>query len=440
MNAEKGRISADEASGGPASALSAPRRRSQFIQFSSANIRPLSAFIRGSAVVLLLLGGLAPSLGAQTPPNAAERLKQQRDSLARIRSERATLQQKMRELQATAHDLTEERSNLERQADATARMVRALDRQLLALADEENDVTGSLVKTQDELAIKRSILRHRVREVYKRGPLYSFEALLAAQTFGELLARYKYLHLVTQRDRFLVARVESLGTQIGNQRTALVRLRGDMEASRQEKADEEKRLRALDERRGRSLAQTQQRQQQAEARLALIARDEARLTSVVAALDAERRRIEGGRGGNFTSTSTLRTADFGKLDWPVDGTILYQFGRVINPNNTTLRWNGVGIAAPVGTPVKAVSAGTVALIDPSFGTYGATVFLQHGGGDYSIYSSLSKISVAKGERITKGQVIGLVGKTDPDLDAHLHFEIRKNGPAVDPLEWLRTRR
>ena len=389
------------------------------------------------ALVLLALASVA---GAQPPPNATERLRQQRDSLAKIHQERTALQQRMRELQATAHDLVEERTNLERQADATARAVRALDQQIAALLDVENEITGNLVRTQDELAIKRAVLRHRVREIYKRGALYSFEALLSAQTFGELVARYKYLHLVAQRDRFLVARVEALCEQIGTQRATLVKLRDDMETSRQEKADEEKRLRALEEQRGRSLAQTQQKQRLAEDRLRQITRDEARLTAVIANLETERRRLEGGRGGNFTSTSTLRTADFGRLDWPVDGTILYPFGRVINPNNTTTRWNGIGIAAPAGTPVKAVSSGTV-VFDSTYLSYGPTVIVHHGAGDYSIYSSLERVSVRTGERVTKGQVIGTVGNTDPELEPHLHFEIRRNGgPSVDPLEWLRTPR
>ena len=393
--------------------------------------------VRRRSFLLLLLA--FTSLPAQQPPNAAERLRQQRDSLARIHAERNALQQRMHELQGTAHDLREEKSNLERQAGATARAVRALDQQLVALADEENEVTGSLVRTQDELAIKRSVLRYRVREVYKRGALYSFEALLSAQTFGELVARYKYLHLVTQRDRFLVRRVEALGEQIGNQRATLVKLRDDMEGSRQEKADEEKRLRGLEEQRGRSLVQTQQKERQAEARLAQIARDEARITAVVANLEAERKRLEGGRGSSFTSTSTLRTADLGRLDWPVEGSILYQFGRVMNPNNTTSRWNGVGIAAAAGSPVKAVSAGTV-VYDSTYSTYGPTLIIAHGGGDYSIYASLAKVLVSKGEKVVKGQVIGTVGRVDPDLEPHLHFEIRRNGPAVDPLEWLRSRR
>ena len=142
----------------------------------------------------------------------------------------------------------------------------------------------------------------------------------------------------------------------------------------------------------------------------------------------------------MASRSTLKTSDLGRLDWPVEGSILYQFGRLINPNNTTTRWNGIGIAAAEGTSVRTVSAGTVALTDESFGTYGRTVVIQHGGNDYSIYSSLGKILVAKGAKVTQGQTIGTVGKSDPDMEPHLHFEMRPGQRAVDPLEWLRSRK
>lgn len=372
--------------------------------------------------------------------NAAERLRTQRDELEKIRLERADLERRRRELQSTVHDLSEERTNIERQADATARAVRTLDKQLGALADEENDATANLIRAQDELAVKRAVLRNRVREIYKRGALYSVEAMLSAQSFGELVARYKYLHIVAQRDRALVHRVEALGQQIGNQRQTLVTLRNDVASSRQEKADEEKRLRLLDEQRARSLAQAQAKEKQAEARLAQIARDEARVAGVIASLEVERKRAESRSGGTFPSNSTLKTADFGRLDWPVEGNIIYQFGRLVNPNNTTIRWAGIGIAAAEGTPVKAVAAGVVALVDESLGTYGRTVFLQHGGNDYSVYSSLGTISVTKGTKVARGQPIGTVGKSDPDMEPHLHFEMRPGQRAVDPLEWLRSRR
>jgi murein hydrolase activator len=399
-----------------------------------------TVLIRFGLSVVLLVPARTQAQQQPPPQSAAERIKEQKDELDKIRQERADLEKRMQDLQSTVHDLAEERTNIERQADATARVVRGLDVQLSALGDEENEATANLVRAQDELAIKRAVLRNRVREIYKRGPMYSVEAMLSAQSFGELMARYKYLHLIAQRDRVLVTRVEALGQQISNQRQTLVMLRADVEESRQQKEAEEQRLRTLDEQRARSLAQSQAKEKQAESRLAQIAKDEARVGSVIAALEAERKRAEARGGAAVPSNSTLRTSDFGRLDWPVDGTIIYQFGRLVNPNNTTIRWDGIGIAAPEGTPVKAVAAGVVALVNESLGTYGRTVILQHGGNDYSIYSSLGKISVVKGMKVAKGQVIGTVGQSDPDMQPHLHFEMRPGQRAVDPLEWLRSRK
>ncbi len=398
----------------------------------------LARAVAVSAICLLpsAISAQQPQPATQTP---AERAKVQRDELDRVRAERERLEARMRELQGTAHDLSEERTNIERQADATSRLVRSLDSQIGALAGEVDNATSGLVIAQDELVIKRSMLQRRVREIYKRGALYSLEALLSAQSFGALVARYKYLHLVAQRDRALVRRVELLNDQISGTRTQLVRLRGEMELSREQKSEEERRLRELESARGKSLAKVQQSARQTEVRLQQIQRDEKRLGDLIAVFEAERRRAVAARPNAPAALSTLRTSDFGRLDWPVEGQILYRFGRVVNANNTTTRWNGIGIGAAAGTAVKSVAAGSVVLAE-AFGTYGQTVIVSHGDGDFSVYGSLARLDVRKGQTIQKGQVVGAVGRTDPDLDAHLHFEMRPKGRAVDPLEWLRNRK
>ena len=71
---------------------------------------------------------------------------------------------------------------------------------------------------------------------------------------------------------------------------------------------------------------------------------------------------------------------------------------------------------------------------------GLTVIVQHGAGDYSVYASLNNASVRTGASIRKGDAIGTVGTSDPDLRPHLHFEIRPQGRAVDPESWLRGAR
>ena len=393
----------------------------------------------GRAVVLLLaLLLLLP--GSAVAQTQADRIRQQREELERVRRERADLQRRMQELQGSVHDLSEEVLLLDRQAKATAQVVRSLELQLASITDEVDSATTSLVQAEDELILKRAVLRRRAVDIYKRGPLRTVEALLSAQSFGELVARYKYLHLAALRDRALVKRVEQLRDRIRRDRGSLVRLQDAMEENRREKALEEQRLLALEAQRGESLKQAKTQQARVKARLDQIARSEARLASAIDNLEAARRRAESRPNSRTPTTSTLRTADLGRLDWPVDGDIIYRFGRVVNPNNTTTRWNGIGIAAAVGTPVKAISNGQVAVAE-QIGTYGPTVIVQHGAGDYSVYGSLGRIDVRRGAQVRKGQVIGTVGSADPELAPHLHFEIRRDrGRAVDPLEWLRGQR
>ncbi len=370
---------------------------------------------------------------------AEAKLKQQQEELARIRKERADLQRRMKGLQSTAHDLSEEVTLLNRQHSATERAVRSLDQQLRSIREQVDQTTGSLMNAEVETIEKRAILQQRLVDIYKRGPLYTSEVLLSAQSFGNLVARYKYLHILALRDQELMNRVRSLRDTIRNQRRQLVQLQNGVSQNRQEKAQEEARLRELEGRRALSLKKVQADTRKAKARLDQLARSEARLNSVLASIEAARRRGAARGGAASRAPSSIRTSDLGRLDWPVDGTILYRFGRVINPNNTTTRWNGMGIQAASGTPVKSVSNGTVALND-IMGTYGRTVIVDHGGGDYSVYSSLSQSSLSKGSRVTKGQTIGTVGSNDPSLPPHLHFEIRRGGgPAVDPFEWLRGR-
>ena len=126
----------------------------------------------------------------------------------------------------------------------------------------------------------------------------------------------------------------------------------------------------------------------------------------MAALERARREAEA-RGATL-GAAAITTADLGKLDWPVSGRLLYQFGAATGPNNTRIPWHGIGIGAAPGTPVRAVAAGTVSLAGP-LGTYLTSILLDHGGGYYSFYGDLRDAAVATGDRVQRGQVIGHVG-------------------------------
>jgi len=404
-------------------------RRAHGVSFRG--VRPLLM-----TVVALCFAAVPGRTWAQ---NAESRLRDSRDELAKIRREREELQKNMEQLQSRAHSISDELHNLDRQHDVTTRAVQSLDRQLGNINDAIGEITTRLIVSQDEATAKRAILRKRLVDIYKRGPMYDVEALLSAESFGALVARYKYLHEIAVRDRALVKRVEELQTIIRNKRAQLLGLQVEIVDNRTEKQQEETRLAALEVKQKKSLIRVQQDAKKAQARLRELARAEARVNNIIADLETARR-----KGSARTSTmargpSSIKTSDYGRLAWPVEGTILYNFGRVVNPNNTVTRWNGIGIAAPEGTTVRAVAEGEVRAAE-SMSLYGKTVIIEHGGGDYSVYASLSSISVRVGMKVSKGQVIGTVGSSDPDQPPHLHFEIRHNGPAIDPTTWLRNAR
>lgn len=367
-----------------------------------------------------------------------DRLRQQQNELEKMRKERADLEKRMNELQRSARSIGAELANLEKQTQATSRLVAALDGQLGQIQLEVAASNANRANAELELSRRRAALQRRLVDVYKRGTLYDAEVMLSAQTFGSLVARYKYLFELTRNDQRELDRLETLRNQIESQRDLLVQLQAEIERNRDEKEREQRRLTQLEQQRQRSLTVVQRNTVQTRARLQQIAKDEARVASIISNLETARRRAELAPNAAPAAPSSIRTSDLGKLDWPVDGTVLYSFGRVVNPNNTTTRWNGMGIEAGNGTPVKAIAAGEVVMAD-QIGTYGQTVILQHGGGDYSVYGSLARINVRQGQKLQKGDVLGTVGSADPDLPPHLHFEIRPKGRAVDPLDWLRNK-
>jgi septal ring factor EnvC (AmiA/AmiB activator) len=368
-------------------------------------------------------------------------LESSRRRLEEIRRERDRLEEQQQRLQGQVHDVNDELSNLERQRESTQRIVNEIERQIGGLASQLDHSSAELILAEDNLAERRAVLDRRLVDIYKRGRLYTYQALLAAESFGDLLSRYKYLYLTSRQDRALVRDVEQLRNRVVTERNTILNVRSQLDRSRQEREAEYAKYTELARARARRLEALQRSARNTERRLAALLKDEARLNGLLAALERARKEAaaRGALRGAVTGPGSITTASLGKLDWPVEGTIVYRFGRDTLPSGGIIRWNGVGIAAPVGTPVRAVEAGKVRLVG-QFGTYGLTIVLEHGNGYYSVYSHLQTAAVKLGTAVTKAQTIGTVGGENSDYGPHLHFEIRgENQVALDPTAWLRKR-
>lgn len=96
---------------------------------------------------------------------------------------------------------------------------------------------------------------------------------------------------------------------------------------------------------------------------------------------------------------------------------------------------GIDIAAPGGTPIRAAASGRVILAAYT-GGYGNYTCLDHGQGLSTCYAHQSGYAVSQGDSVSQGQVIGYVGNTGASFGDHLHFEVRVGGQAVDPMGYL----
>ena len=380
----------------------------------------------------------ATPLFSQRPQPFDQQLRDNQQRLESIRRERSDVEQELERLRTQVHSLSDELANIERQKETTNRIVNELDRQIYALSDQIDRTTVDLLLAQNALAEKRAVLERRLVDISKRGALYGYQVLLAAESFGDLLSRYKYLYLVSRQDRLLNNDMSKLQRRIGRERQTLVDARDVLGRRKNERTVELDRYLSLERERQASLRETRRSAREALQRLSELERDEKSLNDRIVALERARREAEA--RGAATPAAAITTADLGQLDWPVQGRIVYQFGTATGPNNTRIPWHGIGIAAPAGTPVRAIAGGTVSLAGP-LGTYLTSVLVDHGGGYYSFYGYLSDATVSHGERVTKGQILGHVGGGSSDQGPHLHFEIRgQGGIALDPVNWLKTRR
>ena len=122
------------------------------------------------------------------------------------------------------------------------------------------------------------------------------------------------------------------------------------------------------------------------------------------------------------------------LIWPLSGKISSHYG---------LRWGrmheGIDIPAPRGTPIRAAANGLIVASSSNlkgYGGYGKVIIIDHGKGIRTLYAHNSKNRVKSGSCIRSGEVIGEVGSTGRSTGNHLHFEVRKNGRPVNPLNYL----
>jgi len=282
-----------------------------------------------------------------------------------------------------------------------------------------------LEQLKHQLGRSLNVLRQRLVSIYRSDEPDLLTVMLESDGFEDLVSRYEYLRRIEEQDadivgrvrglrnesRDTVARIDAARDEIAAKKAELVRTRTQLEAREAE----------LDTVRDRKAAALDEVQTD-------IHRLEGDISDIQGQIQAQI------QAASSTPTTPLPAGPIqggsSGWIWPVNGTVSSPFGP---------RWGrmheGIDIAAPAGTPIRAANAGNVILAAPTSG-YGNYTCIEHGGGLSSCYAHQSSYATSVGASVQQGDVIGYVGCTGSCFGDHLHFEIRINGAAVDPLGYL----
>jgi murein DD-endopeptidase MepM/ murein hydrolase activator NlpD len=141
---------------------------------------------------------------------------------------------------------------------------------------------------------------------------------------------------------------------------------------------------------------------------------------------------QAGQTGGDASKQGEATGALPSFRWPARGRVIAGFG----PKPNGLQNDGINLAVPEGTPVKAAEDGVVAYAGSELKGYGNLVLVRHNNGFVTAYAHASEIMVKRGDQVKRGQVIAKSGQTGSVTSPQLHFEVRKGATPVDPAQYL----
>jgi murein DD-endopeptidase MepM/ murein hydrolase activator NlpD len=320
--------------------------------------------------------------------------------------------------------------------DAEAR-TKAVLAQITKLRSRIASQSAAIDQTAAELREQQGLLGKRAKESYKQGEWYYLDVLLGAQDFRDLFARTELLARLLSANSRVAEQLDKTRTSYEQQKAELERSMTDLTAKRQEAQTVEKRLKGLqDERQDKVDAQQSVLNQKSEL-MAESAKNAKRLLAIAQAEEAASARIE---------AELARRKGSGKyhggMAWPVPGfsSISSPYGWRTHPVlHRRIFHAGIDIAGSGinGAAIVAAGSGTV-IAAGSRGGYGNTVMIDHGNGVVTVYAHQQSggIRVSVGQRVSKGQRIGTVGSTGMSTGPHCHFEVRVNGSAANPMNYL----
>ena len=404
---------------------------------------------RITALVLLMV-----MAGAAFGANIDRQIKTQQQSQADMKKKIQQYNAIAKEKSKQSKTLLSQLSRLKQNASSSQEQITTLEKENNRLETSAAELTKSIDRVNASMSIILETLRGRLVDMYKFTPdENSISIILSEQTPHEavntayILRKFArqdaaMLEELNRKERELVdarAKLEKDKSQIARQTDELKKKRAEFDSTIQ-RTDKLLKNVQSEQKKAESAAKELQSAQRAVGNKinSLMKQKQKKTTTVTRTTTAKVTTVQGSKAAvPVKTTTTVPAGGVKSLSWPVSGQVVMQYGSRVHPTFKTKIFNsGIDIKAPSGAPVKAAGPGEV-LYQGWLRGFGQVVIIDHGGNISTVYAHLSGASVREGASVKTGTVIGRVGNSGTDSEYGLHFEVRKNGSAVNPMNYLR---
>lgn len=348
-----------------------------------------------------------------------------------LQNQQNVIKSKMKDIEKNISNVDNERKSVMHELDVIEKDLKLARQQLQSTEQKLNNTRKKLNITQKELKqAEEDVDEHqddlnvRMRAMYMAGPVEYIEVLLSSSSFSDFITRLDMIKCVVDADKSLLNQLKGKKDLVAKKKVELENQQNQI--ARQHRSIDQKKT-VIASRKGdrkRLLAKLEGQKQEYERQQNKLQKDANRLAGMIQRIQNQNKRAYIGSGA---------------FQWPVPSStrVTSNYGWRCHPIFKTRKFhNGIDIGAPTGSTVVAADDGQV-IFAGSYGGYGYTVIVDHGGRISSQYSHLSRILVSKGQSVKKGQKIALVGSTGFSTGPHLHFTVLKSGQSVSPWNWLR---
>lgn len=372
------------------------------------------------SIVLVFLLTLKPIPAQET--TGINDLKQRQQQ---IDHQRSLVQKERERVQRQERSAQRELTGIRRNIQATTSQIQLTEAKLKTATDSLKKLEADLSKAEQTYRQRQSATVARLRFLQRQQGSSGWAVLLQSQNLNDFLDRRFQLRRLYQADREFLSDLKAEADKLDRQRAQVEQKKNDITLISQQLMAQKAQFEQQADSQKEVVDRLRTNRRALEAAEAQLEKDSQSIGQLIQKRVAEERARRG-----------IVILGTGQLNLPSEGAMSSGFGWRMHPILGYRRFHaGVDFAADYGSPILAADRGVV-IFAGWYGGFGNSVILDHGNGLTTLYAHAQELYVAEGQTVERGKAIAAVGSTGLSTGPHLHFEVRKDGEPVDPMDYL----